>query len=48
VATTIESTYSYNTDVTLPRGAELADDTRLFRNRLPFSYDQAAFADGAR
>jgi hypothetical protein len=48
VATTIETTYSYNDDVTVPRGAELADDTRLFRNRLPFSYSLAAFADGAR
>jgi hypothetical protein len=48
VATTIESTYSYNTDVTVPRGAELAEDTRLFHNRLPFFYGQSAFADGAR
>ena len=48
VATTIEATYAYNDDVTVPRGAELAEQTRLFRNRMPFSYGQFAFADGAR
>ncbi len=48
VATTIETTYAYNGDVTVPRGAELAENSRLFRNRLPFSFGQYAFADGAR
>jgi hypothetical protein len=48
VATTIETSYVYNDDVTVPRGAELAENTRLFRNHLPFSFGQFAFADGAR
>jgi hypothetical protein len=48
MATTIETTYAYNDDVTVPRGAELAENTRLFRNRMPFSFGQFAFADGAR
>jgi hypothetical protein len=48
VAATIETTYAYNDDVTVPHGAELAENTRLFRNRQPFYYNGSAFADGAR
>jgi len=48
VATTIDTTYSYNAAVTVPRSAELAEQVRLFRNRMPFTYNTAAFADGAR
>jgi hypothetical protein len=45
VATTVDTTYSYNDDVTVPRGAELAEDTRLFRNRFALSFGQFALAE---
>jgi hypothetical protein len=46
VAATIETTYSYNDDVTLPEGAELAENERLFGNPTPSSSGEFDYGAG--
>lgn len=47
VAKTIETTYSYNDDVTIPGSAELAENERLFGNPAPFAAEQFNYGAGS-
>jgi hypothetical protein len=47
VATAMSATYTYNDDVVVPRGAELADSTRLFNTMMSVKGAQGGFQMGA-
>jgi hypothetical protein len=46
VATAISATYTYNDDVVVPRGAELADNKRLFDTMMSVKNAQGGFQAG--